>query len=123
MLNFMGENKRLLNIHEQQFAELAAFQADTTLCQANSNASLKNLETQVGQLVLSMQNRCRDSFPSDAKKNPKDCMAITLRSGRELQKKEEEEIKLTEKEKQAEIGKENKLNKTIVTNENEQSKV
>ena len=25
MLSFMGENKRLLNIHEQKFAELAAF--------------------------------------------------------------------------------------------------
>ena len=25
MLGFMGENKRLLNIHEQKFAELAAF--------------------------------------------------------------------------------------------------
>ena len=48
MLSFMIENKRLLNIHEQKFAELAAFQANTTVFQANSNASLKNLETQVG---------------------------------------------------------------------------
>ena len=47
MLTFMGENKRLLNIHEQKFTELAAFQA-------NTNASLKNLETQVGQLALTM---------------------------------------------------------------------
>ena len=29
MLAFMGENKRLLNIHEQKFVELAAFQANT----------------------------------------------------------------------------------------------
>ena len=28
MLAFMGENKRLLNIHEQKFAELVAFQAN-----------------------------------------------------------------------------------------------
>ena len=41
MLNIMGENKRLLNIHEKKFSELAAFKA-------NINASLKNLETQVG---------------------------------------------------------------------------
>ena len=40
MLAFMGENKRMLNIHE-----LAAFQANTTVFQANTNASLKNLET------------------------------------------------------------------------------
>ena len=56
MLTFMGENKRLLNIHEHKFAELAAFQANTTMFQANTNASLKNLETQVGQLALAMQN-------------------------------------------------------------------
>ena len=54
MLNFMGENKRLLNIHEQKFAEIAAFQANTIVFQANTNASLKNLETQVGQLALGM---------------------------------------------------------------------
>ena len=52
MLSFMGENKGLLNIHEQKFAELAAFQANTTMFQANTNASLKNLETQVRQLAL-----------------------------------------------------------------------
>ena len=54
MLTFMGENKRLLNIHEQNFAELDAFQANTTMFQDNTNASLKNLETQVGQLALAM---------------------------------------------------------------------
>ena len=63
MLNFIGENKRLLNIHEQKFAE-TAFQANTNVFHANTNASLNNLETQVGQLALSMQNQSRDSFPS-----------------------------------------------------------
>ena len=48
MLSFMVENKRLLNIHEQKFAELAAFQVNINVYQANTNASLKNLETQVG---------------------------------------------------------------------------
>ena len=38
-------------------------------------------------------------------------MAVTLRSGRELQKREEEERKLNEKEEQAETGN-NKMNKT-----------
>ena len=54
MLTFMGENKRLLNIHELKFADLAAFQANTVVFQANTNASLKNLETQVGKLALAM---------------------------------------------------------------------
>ena len=53
--------------------------------QANTNASLKNLETQVGSFALSMLNRSKDSFPSDTSKNPKECMAVTLRSGRELE--------------------------------------
>ena len=72
MLAFMGENKRLLNIHEQKFAELAAFQANTSRFQANTNPFLKNLETQVGRLALVMQNHPKDAFPSDTRKNPKD---------------------------------------------------
>ena len=97
----MGENKRLLNIHEQKFVELVAFQANTIVSQANTNASLKNLETQVGQLALGMQNQSRDSFPSDTKKNPKDCMDITLRSGilqmrRKSKSKLERKISITE---------------------------
>ena len=84
MLNYMAKNKRILNLHEQKFAGLAVFQANTILFQANTNASLKNLETQVGQLALNMQNQYRNFFPSDTKKNPKDCMAITLRSCKEL---------------------------------------
>ena len=72
MFAFMGENKRLLNIHEQKFVELAAFQANTIVFQANTNASLKNLETQVGQLALAMQNQPKDAFPSDTGKDPKD---------------------------------------------------
>ena len=31
MLAFMGENKWPINIHEQKFAELAAFHANTTV--------------------------------------------------------------------------------------------
>ena len=70
------------------------------------------METQVGQLALGMHIKSKDSFPSDTKKNPKDCIAITLRSGREFAKREEDEIRLTEKQEQAGIGKEKKLNKT-----------
>ena len=55
--------------------------------QANTNASLKNLETQVGQLALAMQNQSKDASPSDTRKNPKDCMVVTLRSGREIEGK------------------------------------
>ena len=87
--------------------------------QANTNASLKNLETRVRQLALNMKNQSKDSSPSDTKKNPKYCTAITLRSGRELKKIEEYERKLIENEKQSESGKENKLYRTKLTDESE----
>ena len=44
ILSYMAENKRILNLHEQNIAEIDVFQA-------NTNASLKNLETQMGQLA------------------------------------------------------------------------
>ena len=77
--------------------------------QANINASLKNLETQVGQLALAMQNQYKDSFPSGTKKNPKDCIVVTLRNGRELESRKEDEHKKTEKTEKEETGKEDKL--------------
>ena len=44
--------------------------------QENTNASLKNLEIQIGQLAQAVQKEPKDSFPSDIRKNPKDCMAV-----------------------------------------------
>ena len=123
MLSFMGENKRLLNIHEQQFVELVAFKVNTNVFQANANASLKNLGTQVGQLTLAMQNQSKDSFPSDTKKNPKDYMAITLRSGRELQRRKEDEKIMTEKENQVETKEETKLDSSEMIEERRKLKL
>ena len=105
MLALMGEKKSLLNIHEQKFAKLATFQENATVFQANTNDSLKNLETCVGQLALTMQNKSKDSFPSDIRKNPKDYIVVTLRSGSELEKKIVEK-KETEEDKYAENGEE-----------------
>ena len=33
----------------------------------------------------------KDAFPSDTKKNPKDCMAMKLRSGKDLEEKKEKD--------------------------------
>ena len=89
MLQFMGDNKKLLNLHEQKFAELGATATNFQIFQNTTNASLKNLETQVGQLALTLQSQRKDAFPSDTKKNPKDCMVVQLRSGKELEKMKE----------------------------------
>ena len=69
--------------------------------QDNTNASLKNLETQVGQLAIAMQNQSKDAFTSDTKKNPKDCMAVNLRSGKEMKEIEENEKRMANIEKRA----------------------
>ena len=76
MLQFMGDNKRLIHFHEQKLSNLEAFKSDTQVFQKNTNASLKNLETQVGQLALSMPNQSKGTVPSDTQKNPKDCMVV-----------------------------------------------
>ena len=84
MFHFMSENKRILNLHEKKFFYLENFQANTTVFQPNTNVSLKNLDIQIGQLAQVVQKEPKDSFPSDTRKNPKDCMAVIMRSGREL---------------------------------------
>ena len=94
----MGDNKKLLNLHEQKFTELGATATNFQVFQNTTNATLKNLETQVGQLALTLQSQKKDAFPSDTKKNPKDCMAVQLRSGKELEKMTERNDISTEKE-------------------------
>ena len=98
MLQFMGDNKKLLNLHEQKFGELEATATNFQIFQNTINASLKNLETQVGQLALNLQSQKKDAFPSDTKKNPKDCMAVQLRSGKELEKMKEKNDSSKEEE-------------------------
>ena len=105
MLHFMSKNKRILNLHEKKFCNLENFQANTAVFQTNTNASLKNLEIQIGQLAQAMQKVPKDSFPTDTKKNPNDCMAVILRSGRELDERKGEK-RDTEEEKQAQKGEE-----------------
>ena len=47
----------------------------------------------------------KDSFPTDTRKNPKDCMAVIMRSGIELDERRGEKRDI-EEEKQTEIGEE-----------------
>ena len=89
----MGDNKKLINLHEQNLNELENFKSNNHMFLANTSASLKNLETQVRQLALNIQNQNKGAFPSDTKKNPKDCMAIQLRSGKEVSSSNRKEKK------------------------------
>ena len=79
--------------------------------QKNASALLKNLETQVGKLALNMPNQNKGTFPSDTKKNPKYCMAIQLRSGKDLSSnRKTDRNEETEAEKEGTEKKEEKNN-------------
>ena len=119
MLQFMGDNKRLIHFHEQKLSDLEAFKFDTQVFQKNISASLKNLETQVGQLALNMPNQSKGTFPSDTQKNPKDCMAVQLRSGKEVGNNRKKKRKEETEAKQEETGKEGE--KSIQTEQPEGS--
>ena len=90
--------------------------------QANTNASLKNLETQVGQLALAMQNQSKGAFPSDTRKNLKDCMVVTLRCSRELEERRNKKKEI-EKEKHAEIREKLKQHSLEVAEEDRTTKM
>ena len=77
----------------------------------------------MGQLALAMQNQSKNTFPSDTKKNPKDCMEVTITSGKEFENKNEDEKRKTEKEKQVEIEEEMKLGSSEKTEESKKKKV
>ena len=58
----------------------------------NQEASIHNLEKQIGQLAKMMSERPPGSLPSSTENNPKEqAKAITLRSGKELQADKEDE--------------------------------
>ena len=118
----MSENKRILNLHEKHFFDLENFQANTTVFQTNTNASLKNMEIQIGQLALAVQKEPKDSFPSATRKNPKDYMVVTRRSSRELDERRVGK-RDTEVEKQAEIRKELKQGSSETTEKKKTTKM
>ena len=90
--------------------------------QANTNASLKNLETQIGQLALNMQKQSKDSVPKESRKDSRECMAVLLRSGRELEGRRVEK-KDTEEENYAEIREEFKQHSSKTTEEEKTTKM
>ncbi|XP_073127370.1 uncharacterized protein [Henckelia pumila] len=51
----------------------------------NQDASIRNLETQLGQLANIIAGRTQGTLPSDTERNPKEqAKAITLKSGKEI---------------------------------------
>ncbi|XP_068649019.1 uncharacterized protein [Aristolochia californica] len=59
-------------------------------------ATTKNLEVQLGQLATTINAQQRGAFPSNTEMNPNEqCKAITLRSGREIERSSSKESKST----------------------------
>ena len=91
--------------------------------QTNIGASLKKLETQVGQLTLNIQNQNKGAFPSDTQKNPKDCMEIQLRSGKEVSSSSRKEKKEKTDEEEEETRREEEMSMSEKTTDVEKKKL
>ena len=117
MQQFMGDNKRLLNLHELKLANLESFKSNTQIFQTNTSALVKNLETQVRQLPLTLLKETKNAFPNDTQKNPKDCMAVQLRSGMEMSNSRTEKKEMTGQKEKKDIGKDDRISNSKQTAE------
>lgn len=94
---------------------LQQFMQQSMANQKNTDASIKNLETQVGQISKQLSKQQRGTFTTTTQANPKEhCKAITTRSEKMLntnddenkrsvvENREEEEKKREEKKKEGE---------------------
>ena len=70
-----------------------------------------------------MQNQSKDGFPSDTRNNSKDYMVVSLRSGREIKRRKEEEKIKTEKVEAEETGKEKEQSSSVEAEETEKDEV
>ena len=118
----MGDNKKLINLHEQKFTKFKNFKSNIHMFQENTDASIKNLETEVGKLALNMQNQNQRAIPSDTKKKQKDCMKIQLRSGKEVSSSSSKEKKENTDEEEKATGREEKKNISEKTTDAEKKK-
>ncbi|XP_059285173.1 uncharacterized protein LOC132038536 [Lycium ferocissimum] len=70
---------------KQLIAQNQVTQQQNQKVQSEMQKSIHELERQMGQMTLIQNVRPPGTLPSDTKKNPKDCKAVTLRNGRELE--------------------------------------
>ena len=69
----MEGNKKMINLHEQKFPDLDAFQV-------NTSARLKNVEAQIGHLVQAFNEKFSRTSPSNTLPNPNECIDTPLSS-------------------------------------------
>ena len=89
MISFVEETKARFKKSDSRLDNIE------THC-SNMGATMKNLEVQIGQLATTINAQQRGTFPSNTKVNPKEqCKAITLRSGREIERSPSKETEST----------------------------
>ena len=70
---YMEGNKTMVNLHEQKFPDLDAFQV-------NTSARLKNVEAQIRHLVQAFKEKFSRTSPSNTFPNPNECIDTPLSS-------------------------------------------
>ena len=70
-------------------------------------------------MASTLQNKTKDAFPSGTQKNPMDCMAVQLRSDKELSNSRVKRKEKIEQEDEEETGRENRKNNLELTAETE----
>ena len=70
---YMEGNKKMINLHEQKFPDLDAFQV-------NTSARLKNVEAQIGHLVQAFEEKFSRTSPSNTFPNPNESIDTPLSS-------------------------------------------
>jgi len=86
----------------------------------NTDASIKNLEVQVGQLAKQLADQRGSSFSANTETNPKEqCKAIFTRSGKEVGLGSKEKVEAREKKKNEEDIQEEEVDEEIGVEEEE----
>ena len=70
---YMEGSKKLINLHEQKFPNLKAFQV-------NTSTRLKKVEARIGHLVQEFKKIFFRTSPSNTLPNPNECMVTPLSS-------------------------------------------
>ena len=70
---YMDGNKKMINLHEQKFPDLNAFQV-------NTSARLKNVEAQIEHLVQAFKEKFFKTSLSNTLPNPNECIDTPLSS-------------------------------------------
>ena len=96
------EKKSDITSNERKWNDHKAFTKEQKVINKNMEASLRNLEIQVGQLAHQLSGRTYGNLPSNTERNPREEVnAITLRNGKELEEVEKEPRERVKKDKKA----------------------